>query len=237
MTEPVLPLECDEPDAITAEFARSLMLIALVKGEPVTLDSLVRLAVNGFSESEWSAGEELARLEGRIGLGRAVEHYVASGVKYLLVAGRSRLALAPRSLARIASRSISPLEVTGKATAPAVVAPNATLRGALKRMMERGSICVFVVRAGKLKGVVDAWTAVRMVAENSSEVLDIPCSELARSEALCSSYAELLEALSRYGFAALIRERAYLIDDVSLLRVMRESSNRWISSLRGVKRG
>ncbi|MEM1509386.1 MAG: hypothetical protein QXY49_00705 [Thermofilaceae archaeon] len=237
MAEPVISLECDEPDAITAEFARGLMLIALVKGKPVTLDSLVRLAMNGFSEGGWSAGGELAKLEGRVGLSRAVEYYIASGAKYLFVAGGSRLVLAPRSLARIASKSISPFEVTGKAMAPAVVAPNATLRGALKRMMERGSICVFVVRAGKLKGVVDAWTAVRMVAESSSEVLDIPCSEIARSEALCSSYTGLFEALSRYGFAALIRESVYLIDDISLLKVMRESSKKWVNSLRGVKRG
>lgn len=236
MAEPVPLLDCSEPGAVAAEFARGLVLIALVKGKPVTLDSLVRLAVNGF-EGEWGAGEELARLEGRVGLSRAAEHYAAVSAKYLLVTGRSRLALAPRSLARIASGSVSPIEVASKATAPAIVAPNATLKGALKRMVERGSICAFVVRAGKLKGVVDAWTAVRTVAEGGSEALDIPCSELARSEALCSSYAGLSEVLSRYGFAALTRERVYLIDDVSLLKAMRESSGKWINSLRGARRG
>ncbi len=216
VTEPAPELSASSPAEAAAEMARSGCLVALAPAGAVTLDSLVRLAAAGrlHSAGLTEAVAELPRVPGR----SAASSYAALGSKYALAPGG---ALTPRSVYGAAREALPPAEVAALAAPPAVVAPNATLRGALRRMAERGSVCAFVVRAGKLKGVVDAWTALLVAAEEGERGLDAPCGEHAKREPLASSYAEAAEALSAFGFAALlVGGAAVMIDDVSLHRAI-----------------
>lgn len=216
LAEPAPELEASSPAEAAAEMARAGCLVALAPAGPVTLDSLVKLAAGGRLHSAGlaEAVAALPRVPGR----SAASSYASLGSKYALAPGG---ALTPRSVYRAARRALPPAEVAALATPPAVVAPNATLRGALRRMAERGSVCAFVVRAGRLKGVVDAWTALLVAAEEGEEGLDAPCGERARREPVAGSHAEAAEALGRYGFAALLAGGStVLIDDVSLHRAL-----------------
>lgn len=216
VAEPAPELSASSPAEAAAEMAGSGCLVALAPAGAVTLDLLVRLAAAGRLHSAGlaEAVAELPRVPGR----SAASSYALIGSKYALAPGG---ALTPRSVYRAAREALPPAEVAALATPPAVVAPNATLRGALRRMAERGSVCAFVVRAGKLKGVVDAWIALLAAAEEGERGLDAPCSERARREPVASSYAEAAEALGRFGFAALLAGgAAVMIDDVSLHRAI-----------------
>lgn len=220
------------PAEVAEELARSRLIVALVGDRALTLDSLLALAARGSlsSASIEEAEATLPRMSSRMGLRRALECYLASGSKYGILRARRTAALTPRSLASIAGDAIGLLDVAGAAArgAPAMVGPNATLRGALRRMARRKSICAFVVRAGRVRGVVDAWTALRLAAGEGEEVLEMSCSEVASQAPLRDSYRGLLQALAEYGFAALVgREAPLLVDDVSLLQCLREAFGRW----------
>lgn len=205
-------------------------LIARVPEGVVTLDALVELAAKGrlHQAKPEEAVKDLPVIEGRVGIVRALSLYVARGCKYALT---PRGALTPRSVYAIAA--LHPAEIAAQASPPAVAAPNATLKGALIRMVERGSICVFVARAGRLKGVVDAWTVLGEAVRRGDGGLEASCSVFTAGEALASTLDGLARPLANYGFAAaVVAGRPILIDDVSLHRALVASAARWLQSAR-----
>ncbi|MEM0345006.1 MAG: hypothetical protein QXP94_03110 [Thermofilaceae archaeon] len=205
-------------------------LVARVPGGVVTLDTLIAVAASeGLHRAKpEKAVADLPIIGGRVGAARALSHYVARGCKYALT---QRGALTPRSV--YAAIELHPAEVAARATPPAVAAPNTTLRGALIRMRERGSICAFIVRAGRLKGVVDAWTALGEAVRRGEEGLEASCSSFASTDALVGALDELAEPLAEYGFAAaLVAGRPLLIDDVSLHRALVASAELWLQRVR-----
>jgi len=232
LTEPAPELSASSPAEAAAEMARSGRLVALLPPGAVTLDSLIKLAAGGrlHAAKLAEAVVDLPRVAGRAGAAIA-SSYALLGSKYALAPGG---ALTPRSVYSAAREALPPAEVAASATPPAIVAPNATLKGALRRMLERGSICAFVVRAGRLKGVVDAWTALLAAVEEGERGLDAPCGERARREPVVGSYAEAAEALCKYGFAAMAAGgAAVMVDDISLHRSLLAARGRWLRSLGG----
>ncbi len=233
LTEPAPELSVSSPAEAAAEMARTERLVALLPPSAVTLDSLIRLAAYGrlHAAKLAEAVVDLPRISGRAGAARIASSYTLFGSKYALAPGG---ALTPRSAYSAAREALPPAEVAASATPPAVVAPNATLRGALRRMLERGSICAFVVRAGRLKGVIDAWTALLAAVEEGERGLDASCGERARWEPVVGSYAEVAEALCKYGFAAMAAgSAAVMVDDISLYRSLIAARRRWLRSLGG----
>lgn len=232
VAEPAPELSAASPAEAAAEMASAGCLVALLPGGAVTLDSLIRLAAAGRLHAAGleEASVRLPRVAGRAGAATLAARYAALGSKYAL-AGCG--ALTPRSLYSAVREVLPPPEVAAAAAPPATVAPNATLKGALRRMAERGSVCAFVVRAGRLKGVVDAWTALRVVAEEGGRGLEVPCSELARPPP-GGGGAEAAEALSRYGFAVVVLGGSPVpVDDASLHRFLLGTRDRWLRALGG----
>ncbi len=233
LTEPAPELSASSPAEAAAEMARTGRLVALLPPGAVTLDSLIKLAAGGrlHAAKLAEAVVDLPRVAGRAGAVGIASSYALLGSKYALAPGG---ALTPRSVYSAAREALPPAEVAASATPPAIVAPNATLKGALRRMLERGSICAFVVRAGRLKGVVDAWTALLAAVEEGERGLDAPCGERARREPVVGSYAEAAEALCKYGFAAMAAGgAAVMVDDISLHRSLLAARGRWLRSLGG----
>jgi len=222
--EPLVEVEGGGAVEVALALAEARGLVARLGGGVVTLDSLVALAARGGLEGVGPErlAEPLPSL-GRVGAARALSLYASLGRKYALAGGA---ALTPRSV--YAAVRLHPSELAEvDAGPPAVVAPNATLRGALLRMAGRGSICAFVVRAGRLRGVVDAWTALRVAAEEGREGLEASCASLASTEPL-GQPSDLPLLLSRYGFAACPGPRPALIDDVALHRALLALAPRWL---------
>lgn len=231
LVEPAPELGSSSPAEAAAEMARAGCLVAVLPLGAVTLDSLIGLAAGGrlHTAKLVEAVTELPRIAGRFGVARAASSYASLGSKYALAQSG---ALTPRSVYSAARGMLPPTEVAALASPPAIVAPNATLKGALRRMAERGSICAFVVRAGRLKGVVDAWTALLTAAEEGEKGLDASCGELARREPVVGNYAEIADALCKYGFAAMASEgAAVIVDDVSLHRALLAARERWLRGL------
>lgn len=224
--EPVRDVSAADFLEVAAALVESRGLVARVPVGTVTLDSLVALAARGKLSSARleDAAKPLPLITGRVGAARALSLYVAHGCKYALA---PRGAITPRSAYALAA--LHPAEVAAEAGPPAVVAPNATLKGALARMAERRSICAFVVRAGRLKGVVDAWTALGEAVERGESGLEASCSCFASTEPVLSALDEAAGALAERGFAAAAAGgRLILIDDASLHRALLAYSSRWL---------
>lgn len=227
--EPVHEVEACSPLEAAAALAGARGLVARVPGGLVTLDALIALAARRRLHRARleEAVEGLPVIGGRLSAARALSLYVARGGKYAVT---PRGALTPRSV--YAAAALHPAEVAARASPPAVVAPNATLKGALVRMAERGSICAFVARAGRLKGVVDAWTILEEAARRGEEGLEASCGGYALEAPLVGTLEEAAGAFVSYGFAAVVAGRALLIDDVSLHRALISSADRWLARVR-----
>ena len=218
---------------VVEEIARRRLLLAVVGKSVISIDSLLRLALEGRLDSARpeSMGVEVPILSGRMGISAIVRAYLRSGCKYCLVKSRRLRALTPRSTISLMRDVATPVELSEAVSCelPAIVAPNATLKGAMRRMARRGSICAFVMRSGVLKGVVDVWSALKLVVEDARRALDRSCSELTWLDPICSSYEELLTSLVNYGFGALTRSNSppLTVDDVVLIKYAKRLVKRW----------
>ncbi len=231
MAEPVALFESTDLVEVAAELVRGRHLVALAGGKLVTIDSIVKTILEeGLAGNVKEA--DVPRLSGRLGLRRAAELYAVSGGKYLALLKTKPEALTPRSMLKVAAKRITVLEIASLATPPAIAAPNATLKGVMRRMVKRGSVCVFIARAGRIKGVVDAWTAVQAVVDEGEKAFDRSCCEVLCRSAVCESISELMGALTEYGFAAVPGSKPLLIDDVSLLNALRATFSRWRRELK-----
>ncbi|MCS7104658.1 MAG: CBS domain-containing protein [Thermofilaceae archaeon] len=231
--ETLLQLDTDDVSDVAAELARRQLLVASTEKGTITLDSLISLASHGQLNvaSVSDAVVNVPKITGRVGVSTILSRYVSLRSKYALVLNG---VLTPRSLYNVASASIPVTQLMLESLSPAIVSPNATLLGALRRMRERGSVCAFVVRSGKLKGVIDAWSTLLVTVNEGKSGLEASCSDYLRKEPLSFSYPEFSEAIMRYGFAALIvGDQVTIVDDVSLYTSLVKHSSEWLHNLNG----
>lgn len=231
--ETLLQLDTDDVSEVAAELARRRLLVASIEKGTITLDSLISLASRGELglANASDAVVNIPKITGRAGISTILSRYVSLRSKYALALNG---VLTPRSLYTVASASIPITQLVSEPMPPAIVSPNATLLGALRRMSERGSICAFVVRSGKLKGVIDAWSTLLVAVNEGKRGLEASCSDYLKRDPLSFSYPEFGEAMMNYGFAALIvGDQVTIIDDVSLYTSLVKHSSEWLHNLNG----
>jgi len=230
--EDVLTAEGDEEllDLAVAMAERRLLVAYLPgQGRALTIESIARLVLEGrLRGSAGSGGEPIPSYNVRMGKRAILQTYLRGGQgKYCIVRSRGVGALTPRRTYMVSRASLPRVRVWTPAGGGllALVAPNSTLRGALRRIQRRGSINAFVVRGGRLHGLIDLWTILRVIAEGGEKMMEAPCSAYVSSSQVARSHRELDSILAEYGFGALARPGAQplLIDDVALLEALRSA--------------
>jgi len=183
--EETLHVDEDEPLVdIAARLAeKKLLVAATAAGHALTIETIAKLALTGYM---WRAdlsftADELPVYSSRMGKAAVFTSYLRSGQKYCLVKSRKLGVLTPRLAYSLSRDSLSLFRVSRIASrmVPAIVAPNATLKGALRRMRRRKSICAFVMRSGRLKGILDLWTLLDTLAERGEKMMEASCSDYA----------------------------------------------------------